>query len=391
MSSEAKPKRGVSIALVVIFLIVIGGVGTVQCAVAIARGEAPAILGLFRHTPSEANLRIMEKALDDESWVQQGVRPAMHYARYRALDTLGPKALAGRDGWLFYAPGIEYLVEPWPPRKTPAGFNIAVAADALPDGSIDALGTIVSFRDQLAERGIELLVVPMPGKARVYPEYLTSRSVADEELGRHTHALMDGLREHNVHVLDLLEIFRHEEQTGDPLFLKQDTHWSPRGTEVAARAVAQRLLIAGWVALGDVAYNVEDVVVERSGDLVAMTRVPAIEASFASETVVCRRVIAPDGEPYQDTDTSKVLVLGDSFLRIYQTDEPGSAGLTAHLARELRQPVASIINDGGATTLVRQVLVRQPQRLHGKSVVVWEFVERDIRFGERGWEPLTLR
>jgi hypothetical protein len=85
-----------------------------------------------------------------------------------------------------------------------------------------------------------------------------------------------------------------------------------------------------------------------------------------------------------------VLVLGDSFLRIYQQDEPGGAGFIAHLARELKQPLTSVVNDGGASTLVRQELHRRPALLQNKRVVVWEFVERDIRLGTEGWQQVPL-
>jgi len=83
-------------------------------------------------------------------------------------------------------------------------------------------------------------------------------------------------------------------------------------------------------------------------------------------------------------------VLGDSFLRIYERDEPGSAGFISHLAHALHRPMASIVNDGGASTLVRQELARRPQLLEGKKVVVWEFVERDLRFGTEGWQVVPL-
>ena len=82
-------------------------------------------------------------------------------------------------------------------------------------------------------------------------------------------------------------------------------------------------------------------------------------------------------------------VLGDSFLRIYERDEPKVAGFVSHLAYELQTPIASIISDGGASTLVRQELKRKSELLAGKKVVVWEFVERDIRFGLEGWEKST--
>jgi hypothetical protein len=96
------------------------------------------------------------------------------------------------------------------------------------------------------------------------------------------------------------------------------------------------------------------------------------------------------GKPYVDDPNSPVLVLGDSFLRIFERDEPGSSGFVAHLAHHLGFGLTSIVNDGGASTLVRQQLARKPALLKGKEVVIWEFVERDIRFGTEGWQVIPL-
>jgi hypothetical protein len=119
--------------------------------------------------------------------------------------------------------------------------------------------------------------------------------------------------------------------------------------------------------------------------------VPGITTRFEPETVNTRQVVdASTGELYRDDPMAEVLVLGDSFLRIYERDEPGAAGLVAQLARELEQPLTSIVNDGGASTLVRQELHRRPALLTNKKVVVWEFVERDIRLGLEGWQRVPL-
>jgi hypothetical protein len=99
---------------------------------------------------------------------------------------------------------------------------------------------------------------------------------------------------------------------------------------------------------------------------------------------------ADTGQPYADVAAAEVLVLGDSFLRIYGRNEPGAAGFVAHLARELKQPLTSLVSDGGASTLVRQELHRRPALLKNKRVVVWEFVERDLRRGAEGWQPAPL-
>ena len=92
----------------------------------------------------------------------------------------------------------------------------------------------------------------------------------------------------------------------------------------------------------------------------------------------------------RDAPEAEVLILGDSFLRIYQRDEPGAAGFIAHLARGLGQPLSSIVNDGGASTLVRQELAHRPAFLMNKKLVIWEFAERDIRYGAEGWQIVPL-
>ena len=96
--------------------------------------------------------------------------------------------------------------------------------------------------------------------------------------------------------------------------------------------------------------------------------------------------------PYKDDfHSSQILLLGDSFSRIYQTNEPRSAGWISHIAFELSQPLASIVNDGGASTLVRQSLARRAGLLKGKKLVVWEIVERDFRFGAEGWKDVPIQ
>jgi len=116
-----------------------------------------------------------------------------------------------------------------------------------------------------------------------------------------------------------------------------------------------------------------------------------IEKWIAPEPVPCVQVLRDDnGQAYRDQANAEVLVLGDSFLRIYQQDEPRAAGFIAHLAKELKQPMTSLVSDGGASTLVRQELYRRPGFLKNKRVVVWEFVERDIRLGTEGWQQIPL-
>lgn len=371
--------------LVVSFLAMISCVCLVQGVIELSRGEAPQVLDLLRQRPSVATLRAVESELDRVSWFASTLRPWMQFARFLVFRDTGEKVLIGRSGWWFYRPGIQYLLgPPAVDEENHAGRDAAVSA-------------IVGFRDQLTERGVRLLVVPIPGKASVYPDKLTGRAAtADSRVHVNTASVIAGLKEAGIEVTDLFATFRSARELGssagsEPFYLKRDTHWSNRGVRLAARTVAERILELGWAEKGDVRYEAKHVVVERRGDLLTMLQTPPIEALFEAEEVVCEQVIDPrTRQPYQDSPESSILVLGDSFLRIYEQDEPGAAGFVAQLARALDQPVTSIVNDGGASTLVRQALARRPGLLVGKKLVVWEFVERDIRFGIEGWQDVPL-
>ena len=174
-------------------------------------------------------------------------------------------------------------------------------------------------------------------------------------------------------------------------YLAQDSHWSPEGMQLAADVVARRLLDSGWVQKGSADYQLKPVTIRRHGDVLRMIRVPQVERLYEPEQIDCSQVVnTQTGKPYEDDPASPVLVLGDSFLRIFERDEPGSGGFIAHLAHNLGFGLTSVVNDGGASTLVRQQLARKPALLAGKKVVVWEFVERDIRFGTEGWQVIPL-
>ncbi|MCW5980175.1 MAG: hypothetical protein KIT09_18980 [Bryobacteraceae bacterium] len=358
------------------FLAVIYVVPVTQSLVEIASGRAPQVFDIFERPPTRPSLRAYEKEIEDRSVFANAVRPWVQYAWFVLLGDAGEKVVLGRDGWLFYRPDLRYLVE-------------APAPGTL-EGGEDPATAIMNFRDQLQARGIHLLVIPAPGKPSLYGGMLTRRLNGSSEVMSPTLDLLMRLKCGGVDTVNLFELFG-KTRAGQPYYLARDTHWLANAAEMAAAAVAARILEKGWVAPGPADYGVRSIVVSRRSDIARMTRVPLIEALYPAEEVPSRQVFdKATGARYKDDPASPVLVLGDSFLRMYETDEPTSAGFIAHLARNLRRPVASIVNDGGASTLVRQELVRRPQLLHGKKVVIWEFVERDIRFGTEGWKLTPL-
>jgi hypothetical protein len=371
------------VSLITAFILVLLSVGVVQFATELSEGQQPQVAELFQQVPTKGNLRMFENDLEKSCRLADKFRPSVQYAQFLLLADMGDKALMGRSGWFFYKPAIQYLIEPLP---TDSAY-----------GPSDILSAITSFRDQLARHSIKLLVVPAPNKASIYPEMLTRRAVGlQQPVNPKTIDILSKLRESGVEVVDLFRLFAEARKSQPPgdnkrYYLEQDSHWSPDGMHLAAQAVTKRILDSGWAEKGNVKYRLKSVTIERHGDVLKMVRVPKIESSFEPEILNCEQVVNADiGRLYHDDPNSQILVMGDSFLRIYSRDEPGCAGFIEHLACELGLPLTSVINDGGASTLVRQELSRKPALLRNKKLVVWEFVERDIRFGTEGWQQVQL-
>jgi hypothetical protein len=375
-------QRGPQLLVTLVFSAILLSASGIQLTVELRRGDPPQLLELFRSTPTRAHLRTFEETVEDDSVLASTLRPWMQYGQFLLLNDPGDKALLGPHGWFFYKQGVEYVTQHSAPPATSYD---------------DPTAAICDFRDQLATRGIRLLVIPVPNKESVYPRQLSRRAASfpTAVCGR-TQSLLEDLQEAGVEMVNLFELFGQQKAlgangTGQRLYLAQDSHWSPAGLELAAQAAADRLLKQGWVQPGKTDYEIVPFPLRRVGDVLRMLDVPQIEHHVGMEQVCCYRVLdRQTRQPYRDQTNAQILVLGDSFLRIFQQDEPMAAGFIAHLASRLRQPVSSIVNDGGGSTLVRQDLFRRPELLQDKKVVIWEFVERDIRFGAEGWQLVPL-
>ena len=365
-------------------------------------------------------LRAFEKKVEDENALVLKFRPQYQLAVWKLFSDPGEKVVLGsncdpewkncakRPGrWLFYRQDVEFLVQPSPLDVRSAKLDNPVQA-------------ILRFRDQLKAKGIELLVVVVPGKPSIYPERLTG--VDGLKLAGHGKAILDSLNALGLNTVDLytplLAAKKYDERFG-PLYLDDDTHWTPRGAELAAAVIAGSVLqlnAAGVIDLGSEAlrYVPVDSSADRMGDIGEMSglnkfdvfKVQQVTGHVVYQQAMDERILASrlldvhdsvaleidtTKTPFKDDfRKSKILILGDSFSRIYQTDAPVNAGWIAHFARNISRPVSSIVSDGGASTLVREKLARKAGVLKGKKLLIWEFVERDLRFGAEGWKTIEF-
>lgn len=356
-------------------------------------------------------LRAFESKVEDENALVLAVRPRYQLAVWNIFNDPGEKVVLGNgEGrWLFYRQDVEFLVQPSP---------LDVRSAKL-DNPIQA---ILKFREQLKAKGVELLVVVTPGKPSIYPERLTAAGIdaAGANAMGHGRAILDSLARLGLNTVDLytpLLTAKADDAKLGPLYLNDDTHWTPRGAELAANVIAKKvseLAESGIVDIGEpsMEYVASDSVADRMGDIGEMSglnKFNVFKVQKVTGHVIYRQEIFERTEPPQDSlldstvvrDTTKtpfkddfrkakILILGDSFSRIYQTDAPVNAGWIAHFAKEMGRPVASIVSDGGASTLVREKLARKAGVLKGKKLLIWEFVERDLRFGAEGWKEVNF-
>ncbi len=352
-------------------------------------------------------LRKYEKEIENSSIFANSIRPLVQFVNFKLFQDPGEKAILGKNGWMFYKPDVEYLYKPsvTDPRSKVVDYNSKPVQD-------DPVSVIVDFKNQLSELGVELLVIIVPGKPSIYPDLINPvlKGSSNRDIS-HSQHILRLLEENGVKVIDLFKPFLQEKQRdsliGDSLYLRTDTHWKNRGPLLAASSVASVVRQMPWFQdnFPKTEYTIDTVEVFRNGDIGVMTRLSDFKIGrwqhkLPLEKTNCYQVFSvtrdDSGEIisrnlYRDEHRkARILILGDSFSRIYQTDEPRSAGWISHLAYELSEPMASIVNDGGASTIVRQTLSKKASLLKGKKLVIWQFVERDLRYGEEGWKKVPI-
>jgi hypothetical protein len=425
------PFRKSELTLTCLFLVILFAVPLTQTGLELARGERVQFTDVFRMKPTARNLRQYEEVLEEKSWFQQTLRPEVQAWMFSLLHDTGAKAMLGRDGWLFYRPDVRFLIEP-NRRETDSPSSRWATPGNRQTQRDSVVQAIVRYRDQLRERGIQLLAMPVPGKPSIYPDRVTRRSADHPEAVQSpTRELLDQLNRQGVATVDLFTAFANRRQQAAgreaSLYLAQDTHWTPAGARLAAETVATRLRELGWAPAATQEYQARKIRVQRRGDVIELMQFPGAERAFVPEAVECDQVFDPVLGPLMPSNSDRpgayktpgnpapLLVLGDSFCRVYQYLEPqslgqveagggasppggtgtrkplpGSAGFISQLALRLQAPVDAIVSDGGASMDVRRKLSVNPEILEGKRVVIWEFVERDIALGRQGWEDVAL-
>jgi SGNH hydrolase-like domain, acetyltransferase AlgX len=349
-------------------------------------------LTLFETIPSHGSLKQFEESLARDSVLGTRARLLYRECLMRWLDQGNEKIVVGRDGFVFFLQEIEMAAGPgFLGRRSAGARGTDPAAKRV---STDALGAIVDFKRQLRATGIHLVFVPIPVKPFIYPEQVWPDypAGAGPAWNRDRDAFKAKLAEAGVDVLDVTDaLWTAKAQSGESLFLKLDTHWTPRGVAVAADRLAAHLKPHLPEPVQPL-FTTRKQRVTNFGDLLRILEIQPSSGLFAPETVEIVQVFK-GGRPAIGDDSSPVLLLGDSFTNIYHRKEMEwgeDAGLGEQLTLRLGVGVQVIAINGGGATAVRETLAQKPAALSHKKVIVWACSARDLYDEAIAWDHIPL-
>ena len=287
------------------------------------------------------------------------------------------------EGWYFLTQEMRHLSKgafwekPWED----------VAANAT-----NPVPSIVEFHEMLADRGIRLLVVPVPAKASVYPEKLSAEFDAEDPV--RLKSFLAAIEAQGVEVLDLQDEFLtlRKEEPDTPWYCQQDAHYSPVAIEhLVDRIMGELELPAGE---SDLLQRSDWETLSITGDLIAGSE---WEGSVPAESLRLRRVSQGGQQGVEPDPGSPYLVLGDSHTLVFHEGETNrmhcrGAGVVDHLSFRVGAPVDLVGIQMGGLFQVRKNLFYHATEIPGywdnKKAVIWIFTARD--FTESTTQPARI-
>jgi len=337
-----------------------------------------------------------EDALEDASIFGQLVRPPIQ--RFLLWGGVGnEEAYPGRDGWLFYRPGVDSVTgPPFLDERQLRRRSFQTGSDGRPVQPDPRRG-ILHFQEQLQARGIQLVLVPTPVKPTIQPERMSTRVRSGAILRNSSfEQWRQSMEEAGVMVFDPAPVLsRFRQKTGMDPFLREDTHWHPEAMMRVAESLAVWLREQDGFPAGNGSFRLREAVHEGVGDVLRMLQLPGDEVEGRRQTVTLQQVLRPDRGYWRADPGAPVLVLGDSFSNIFSVEAMGwgeSAGLIEHLSRSLGLSLDRITRNDAGAYATREILARELRRgrdrLEGKRWLIYQFAERELALGN--WKEIEL-
>ena len=303
-------------------------------------------------------------------------------------------SVQGADkNWFFLRKELEHLSQ--------GDLATADMTKANKEGT-DPVPVMAKYAEELKALGVELLVVPVPAKASIYPEKLSDK--VDTKSAPSMAALLAKLKGVGVDVLDLETVFK-EERAKNPakqLYCATDSHWSPYAAQLVAKIVADRYKARKEVSEASLAdlIALPEETLEFHGDLLD----DAQKGSVSKDQLPMQRAglaVPPDGKNVTTVESdpqSPVIVFGDSHLQVFRKGGNMLAmqgGFIDHLQTLLPTSVEEITMQAGGADGPRVEIARatakNPAFWSKKKIAIWLFTTREFTQGKWRVIPTVVK
>lgn len=298
--------------------------------------------------------------------------------------------ITGRDGYFFSGTELQRLAQLQDPNA--ASLRAATVA-------------IVDYRTQLKNKGIELIFVPVPPKAILFPDKLDKdlkikiRRKKPARLDSTLQSTYAALRAKGVRVVDPTDALLDARETkkSGPIFPKTAASWSPRAAEITAALIASELKGASWANQP----GKEGSLITEAANLTYSG--PLSAGTPASETLSLRNIgRSADGKMRSVTFSTgghPLALIGDANLLAWrEANNPvNSSGAFASLADQLAYEFQTTPDlfpgktDG--RNAARQRILREATNgrnpLASTKVLIWVVSASDLALSD--WKRVPLR
>lgn len=296
----------------------------------------------------------LEKQIDQHLPAKPTLIAAANTARYLLTRGAGEQVRIGRADWLFLTEELRYDAQ--------GSQNMARRVQLLQQAG-----------QMLAQKGVELVLVLVPDKARVHPEHWSASGYPPYNAQRYRQALQQ-LRQAGVKTVDLLTPLQQAAQQAE-VYYRTDTHWNQLGAKVAAQTIATNLLALG-AKLDETSFatHTEAAPVERAGDLIRLMGLESTPNWLRPKP----DLEAPQATRQTSADTSLGL-FGDAAVAVVLTGTSYSLRGNFHgqLQQALSSKILNVAKDGGGFLQATGSYLNDESFLSTPpKVLLWEVPER---------------
>lgn len=279
------------------------------------------------------------------------------------------RAVAGAvPGWLFLAAELKHVGagEFWNSTESASGGDPASA--------------IIAYHEALNALGVTLVVVPVPAKAAIYPDKLSTDFGPDAAPA--SAPFFDKLAAAGVIAVDLEPVFR-KERAEQKVCCEQDSHWTPWACRLTAQLISDLPAVRALFPAREV--------IPRAGEEIRITGdlVDAIGRDAPDKETLS--VFKAAAQPVPPDENSPVILIGDSHTVVFSEaggtirNHTTGAGVRDHLQAHLGLPLAVITTAASGGDGARGLLARKAAGTPGfwkdRKLVIWCFSARELTQG----------